>query len=56
MYSLRIVRWSFLVLAMVAIFLGPTAVYRAFDMANVVAALIVVILRWHTHMITWSSQ
>jgi len=36
------VRWSFLALAVVAVFLGPRTLYRVFDMANVVAALIVI--------------
>ena len=41
----QIVQWSFLVLAMVAMFPGPRTVYRVFDMANIVVALIVIVPR-----------
>lgn len=44
----QIVRWFFFLLAVVAIFPGPRTVYRVFDMANIVVALIVIIPRLQT--------
>ena len=43
-----VVRWCFLVLAVIAFFIGARATYRVFDGANLVVATIVVLTYWET--------